>query len=273
MRDQGRFEDYERLMRISLEILRGLGAPDDSQAVVIAFSGIANALRLQGKWTEAADFYRRLEEATAGWSPARAGRFRNDIGRVLTLYAMGRTDEGLQAAAQAVEHARSRSNEFELAIAEGNLAIGLAQAGRDPEGLAAFRRAVPVLLSQSREGDEEGSGIAARRQRLTSRVFEGYIGLLARSAAAKEQAAMPVETFPLADTLRGRSVASALAASSARVVSQDNALACSTICWPCRRSSATRGWSNRSGRTSSVCAASTRARVWNWVSGSRPMPT
>ncbi|MEI7871629.1 MAG: CHAT domain-containing protein [Alphaproteobacteria bacterium] len=224
LRDQGRFEELEKLSRVSLEILQALGTPEDADSVATSLNVIANALRLQNKWTEADEVYAIQERAIAGWSRARGARY-NEIGRVLTLYAVGRVDDGLKAASAAVEFARRRSNEFELAVAEGNLGIGLALAGRDPEGLAAFRRAVPVLVARSSEGDDDGGGTANRRQRLTARIFEAHIALQARSAVPAEQAAMPVDTFPLADMLRGRSVASALAASSARVVSQDSALA------------------------------------------------
>jgi CHAT domain-containing protein len=225
LRDQGRFEEFEKLLRVAFEIIQSLGAPDDAEGVVVSLNGIANALRLQGKWSEAAEVYGIQDRAIAGWTPARATRYRNEIGRILTLYSMGRMDEGLQAASGAIEFSRRRGNEFELAVAEGNLGIGLALAGRDPEGLAAFRRAVPVLVARSSEGDDDSGGPANRRQRLTARIFESHIALQARSAVPAEQAAMPAETFPLADMLRGRSVASALAASSARVVSQDSALA------------------------------------------------
>ncbi|HLM11528.1 MAG TPA: CHAT domain-containing protein, partial [Reyranella sp.] len=184
-------------------------------------------LRLQGKWAEAAEMYDIQERAIAGWSPNRAARYRLDIGRILTLYSVGRMAEGLEAAAAEVERRRARggADNFEYAVGEGNLGIGLALAGRDAEALAAFRRSVPLLAAQSNDGDEDGSGIANRRQRLTARIFEAQIALLARSAVPAEQASLPGATFALADTLRGRSVAAALAASSARVVSQDSALA------------------------------------------------
>jgi len=222
LRDQGRFAEYEGLMRISLETLQAMGTPEDSLWVVTAHNGIANGLRLQGRFAEAAEAYALQDRAIADWPADRAARFRNELGRIFTLYAVGRTGEGLEAAAAAVTMTRTRGDEFTLAVAEGILAIGLSTAGRDAEALATFRRPVPVLLSQSTESEEDG-GAASRRQRLTARIFESYIGLMARSAAT--QPTMATETFPLADRLRGRSVASALAASSARVVSQDGALA------------------------------------------------
>lgn len=222
LRDQGRFAEYEALMRISLETLQAMGVPEDSLWVVTAYNGIANGLRLQGRFAEAAEAYALQDRAIADWPVDRAARFRNELGRILTLYAVGRTGEGLEAATAAVTMARSRGDEFASAVADGILAIGQSAAGRDPEALANFRRAAPVLLSQSSEAEEDG-GTASRRQRLTGRIFESYIGLMARNAAT--QPSMAAETFPLADRLRGRSVASALAASSARVVSQDSALA------------------------------------------------
>ncbi len=223
LRDQGRFEEMEKLSRQALEILRTLGTPDESEAVVIGLNTVANALRLQGKWVEAEATYAVQDRVIRDWEPRRSARYRDGIGRILTLYAVGRVADGLETATAGVERQRERGDSFEQAVQEGNVGIGLTLAGRDPEALAAFRRAVPVLARRSSEGDDDGP--ANRRQRLTARIFEGHIALLARSAVPAEQVALPTETFPLADTLRGQSVAAALASSSARVVSQDSVLA------------------------------------------------
>ena len=228
LRDLGRFAEMEQLNRATLEILRGIGAADNAETTVAMLGGIANALRLQGKWTEAAEIFDLQRQAIPDWDVRRAkGIQQNDVGYILTMYAVGRTAEGLKAALAEVAQLRARlgTGSFDYAVAEGHLAIGLALAGRDAEALAAFRRAVPVLTAQSSEGDEDGAGVAHRWQRLTARIFEAQIALMARSKVPAEQQRLPVETFPLADSLRGRSVAVALAASSARTVSQDRVLA------------------------------------------------
>ena len=63
--------------------------------------------------------------------------------------------------------------------------------------------------------------VAARNVRL-QRIVEAYIGVLARTNALNDVA---VETFALADAIRGHSVQKALADSSARMVAKDPALA------------------------------------------------
>ncbi len=79
-------------------------------------------------------------------------------------------------------------------------------------------------MEASRENadDEDTTVVAARSQRL-QQIVEAYFTILARQ---KDPAAdVGVETFSLADAVRGRSVQQALAASSARSTAKDPALA------------------------------------------------
>lgn len=225
LRDQGRFEESEKLLRINLEILRALGFPEESDPLVNASADLANLVRLQGRWAEAAAMYAAIDTVIKDWVPAKARRLHNDIGRILTLYNTGNVTAGLEAAssAAAIQRGRVGTGHLNYAVAEGYHALGLALAGRDAAALQAFRAAVPVLVSQS--GDDEGTAGPGRRQRHTIRIIEADISLRARLAGTGDVAAVATETFGLADTLRGRSVASALAASSARGVSQDPVLA------------------------------------------------
>lgn len=225
LRDQGRYEESEQLLRVNIEILRTLGFPEESDPLVNASADLANLVRLQGRWAEAAAMYADIDTVIKDWPPLKARRLKNDVGRILTLYNTGNVTAGLEAAssAAAVQRARVGTGHFNYAVAEGYHALGLALAGRDAAALQAFRAAVPVLVSQS--GDDEGTAGPGRRQRHTIRIIEADISLRARLAGTGDVAALATETFGLADTLRGRSVASALAASSARGVSQDPVLA------------------------------------------------
>ena len=89
------------------------------------------------------------------------------------------------------------------------------RAGRDQDAIREFKAAIPILMASSRENadDDDTTAIAARSQRLQG-IVEAYLNMLAREKNASGD--VGVETFSLADAIRGRSVQQALAASSAR---------------------------------------------------------
>ena len=98
------------------------------------------------------------------------------------------------------------------------------RAGKDAEAIREFKMAIPILLSASRENadDDDTTVVAGRSERLQGLV-ESYIGLLAKTHPGSSDVA--IETFALADSVRGQSVQKALAASSARASVKDPALA------------------------------------------------
>ncbi|MGB6540143.1 MAG: CHAT domain-containing protein, partial [Xanthobacteraceae bacterium] len=83
--------------------------------------------------------------------------------------------------------------------------------------------AMPIMMAAAHENSEEDDPtlVAARNVRL-QRSVEFYIGVLARTGKSNDVA---VETFALADAVRGHAVQQALADSSARMVAKDPALA------------------------------------------------
>ena len=114
---------------------------------------------------------------------------------------------------------------FDTAAARGILAVGYARAGRDADAIREFKAAIPIMMTASREnsGDDDPTVVAARNVRL-QRIVEAYIGVVARSGSASNDVA--VETFGLADAVRGHAVQRALANSSARLLAKDPALRC-----------------------------------------------
>jgi CHAT domain-containing protein len=98
------------------------------------------------------------------------------------------------------------------------------RAGRDAEAIREFKAAIPILMSSSRENadDENTTVVAARSQRLQG-IVEAYMTMLAREK--NPEGDVGVETFSLADSIRGRSVQQALAASSTRAAAANPALA------------------------------------------------
>ena len=79
------------------------------------------------------------------------------------------------------------------------------------------------MASARDTADEDDPTVVAARSARLQRIVESYIGVLARGATKSNDIA--VETFGLADAIRGHSVQKALADSSARMVAKDPALA------------------------------------------------
>ena len=221
--EQGRFGEAEQLSRAQIEINRVLGIAKDSENFASALVQLASVLNLQGRWDEAAQLYAELDDATAQWAPARREAISLNTNQIATLYNTNNLALGITAAERLLERRRERFGEqhYDTALARGVLAMGLARAGRDADAMREFKLAVPVLTAASRETDTDDASDNAAREQRTTLVIESYIALLARNSSADA----PMESFRLADIVRGRSVQNALAASSARAVARNPALA------------------------------------------------
>jgi CHAT domain-containing protein/tetratricopeptide (TPR) repeat protein len=224
--DEGRYEEAEKLTRISLEIQRTVGVGDDAQMSAQILSRLGAVLTFQRKLDGAAAVYAELDRAIAKWEPQRREVLELNGSRINAMFASGQIEAGL-AAAQALlkrEIARVGEKHFDAASARGILAVGLMRAGKDVDAIREFKTALPVLLAASRENadDDDASVVAGRSQRLQG-IVEAYIKLLANTQAGSSDVA--ADTFSLADSIRGRSVQQALAASGARASIKDPALA------------------------------------------------
>jgi CHAT domain-containing protein len=221
--EQGRFGEAERLARIQLEVQRTMGVAADSDNVTSALNQLASIFNLEGRWSEAAEAYAALDEATRNWPPARKEALILNTNHIATLYNTNNLSVGIAAAERLLTRQRGRFGEQhqETALARGMLAIGLSRAGRDAEAAREFKIAIPLLMATSRNTDTDDAIDTAAREQRTAVVVEAYIQLLARSAAPDAGA----ESFRFADVVRGRSVQKALAASSARAATRNPALA------------------------------------------------
>ena len=225
--EQGRYSEAEKLARVSLEISRAVGVAEDSQSTVHLLSSLAGILNLQHKRKAAAEIYAEIDRAMTNWDPERRQTFDLNGSRINSLYASGQIERGI-AAAQALlkrEVTRVGEKHYDTAIARGILAIGYMKANRDADAAREFRAAIPQLMAAARENadDENTTVVAARSDRLQN-IVEAYITLLDRGQAGNGDEAA-VETFALADAIRGQSVQQALVASSARMLTNDRALA------------------------------------------------
>lgn len=226
--EQGRLAEAEKMARTAAEIYREIGYDENAQAALNTQRAIANTLTLQRRWPEVAELYEKMMAATADWGEGRARAIRRNPARILTLARTGRGSDAVDVAEQTVKLKAERMGDkhFEVAMDRGLLGIALASAGRDPEAMAAFRNAVPILLSASRQAETEDAGLATR-DFFVQTIIEDYIVLLARVQGTPAGAGIDAgsESFRLADAARGRNVQRALAASAARASVRDPKLA------------------------------------------------
>ena len=226
MIDEGRYADAEKLYRAALDIQRTLGIRDDSQATAGALSQLGAVLVFQRKSKEAAAVYADLDRAIANWEPGRKQLLELNGSRITALYASGQIAEGLAAAQSLISKRSAQLGErhFDTADARGTLAMGYALAGREGDALRELKAAIPILMAASRENADDDDTINVARSQRLQNIVESYIGLLATTnGGAAGQASL--ESFALADAIRGQSVQRALSQSSARSVAKDPALA------------------------------------------------
>ena len=223
--EQGRYQEAEKLARSAVDVQRTIGIADDAPEFVSILSQLGNILVLQRKTKQAAAIYAQLDKAIAQWTPEQREAFELNGSRIAALYATGQIDEGIKAAEGLVKRQTTRTgaNSFDTAQARGVLALGYARAGRDADAVREFKAALPILMAATRESDEDDPTLVAARNARLQRIVEAYIGVLARGTTVSNDVA--VETFGLADAVRGHAVEQALADSSARLVAKDPALA------------------------------------------------
>ena len=223
--EQGRYREAEKLARSALDAQRTMGIGDDLPQSVHLLSGLGNILVAQRRLKEAAVVYAELEKALARWSPQEREAFELNGSRIAALYATGQLDAGIAAADALVklQIARTGPNSLDTASARGTLAVGYARARRDADAIREFKATIPILMAATHETDDDDPTLVAARSARLQRIVEAYIGVLARSPNPSNDVA--VETFALADAIRGHAVEQALADSSARMVAKGPALA------------------------------------------------
>jgi CHAT domain-containing protein len=225
--EQGRYKEAEQLIRVAIEINNTLGVASDSQSTVTYMSRLANVLNLQHKRRPAIAVYAEIDKAMANWDAQRREVFDLDGSRIASLYAAEQTARGIELAERLLKRniARFGEGRYDTAVAHGIVAIGYMRAKRDADAAREFRTAIPVLLAEERENNDNDNAtlVAARSERVRN-IVEAYIALLDRNRSGDSEYAA-LESFALADAIRSQSVQQALNASSARTGTGDPALA------------------------------------------------
>ena len=223
--DQGRYAEAESVLRASLQIRRTIGVAGDSPGMATSLYHLARVISFQRRYKESEAVFAELDAAIKDWEPKRRQGFELDSSRVYQQYSSGQVEAGIKAAEALLARTISRygDNHPSIPISRGLMAVGLARAGRQADAIREFKAAISKLAATTREeGQEDNEFAAAARTQGMQLIVEEYIALVARMQPGESEIA---ETFEVADVVRAQSVQRALAASSARLVSQDAKLA------------------------------------------------
>ncbi|MCG8547777.1 MAG: tetratricopeptide repeat protein, partial [Alphaproteobacteria bacterium] len=217
---QGRAVEAEGLARALVDIYQKMGVPADSYRLALARRDLADTLVVQRKWPAALEQFDAIKSGLASDRETFERFFAADLAWALALLGADRTDEARGIADAAFQRNRETvgAKHYNTAEAQGVLAIALARLGERKAALAAFAEALPILLTRSRQTEDETTTKAARARRLEW-ILEGYIDLLAADGTADPKAA--AEAFRVADVARGRSVQRALSSSAVRAAAKD----------------------------------------------------
>ncbi len=213
-----------------VDILLKIGAPADSLTLAAARGQVGEMLVAQGQWEEALDEFEAIRQGLANDAETFDRFFAANLSWALALRGAERAGDARAIAKSALERNQRTvgHKHYNTAEARGVMAMALAELGKRKEALAAFTEAVPILLSRSRQADDENTTISAKEHRLDL-ILESYIGLLVdiRGTAIENESSIDAtaEAFRLADVARDRSVQRALSASGARAAARDLDLA------------------------------------------------
>jgi CHAT domain-containing protein len=218
MTEQGRLGEAEGLARKALELAQ-VGGMKAYGPIRI---NLANVLALQGRWAEAWQEFETTRQGLSNAPEELEVHLRNNLALPIVMIKTGRAAEAVRMLGAQVQRQLAALGDKDYGTAElrGIYAMALAESGQRDQALAEFGQAVPVLLSRSREADDDASSGTARDQRLRL-ILEANM----RLTAERDGAAAAAEVFQLAEAARGRSVARALAASAARAAASNPALA------------------------------------------------
>ena len=227
---QGRYAEAEKLARAVIDIFGKIGASPETRYLASARQRLAETLVNQERWDEALVEYDKIGKALSSDLTTFNSYFSGDPNWALALIGVGRAGEARAMAERAVarHHKTLGDKHAKTALTRAVLASALVRLGARKEALAAFRKAVPILLSRSRGSNDESTSKGAQELRLTI-ILESYISLLAdiRGTDIERNAGLDAaaEAFRIANVARGRLVQNALTATAARSAAHDPQLA------------------------------------------------
>ena len=219
--EQGRFAEGEKLVRATIDIYRKIGAPSDANILNFTRGTLATVLARQERWQESYREYSDIWNNTKDDPKLQDRLLKSNLTWFITLLKTGKTSDVLNTI-EDLNRKRLRlftASKKLTAQLNGIHAMALADAGRHKESLAAFRKAVPVLLDRAARSDTAESA-ASTGTWINDMILDRYLRFLGdiENSATGSQAGLniPEEAFRVADVIRSRSVQSALSSSAAR---------------------------------------------------------
>ena len=228
--EQGRYVDAEALADATVRLYEAMCAAPESLSLAAARDVLGKSLVAQERWTDAIAVYEAARVAMANDVKSYDRLFAGNLYRALALLRAGRTAEAAKGLTMALERNRERLGDkhYKTAEIQGFLAMARAVDGDQAGALQDFAAATKILLTRSRDSDDEDSSFKARDRRLAV-VLGAYIGLLADVRGTSLESAAGIdaagEAFRLAEVARARAVQRALSASGARAALTDPGLA------------------------------------------------
>ena len=227
---QGRFDDAETLGRTGIDIQTKAGMSPSSRKIAQARRFFVGVLVSKQDWRGALEVVEQARSDLKKYPKLFARMFDRHSSVPIALLRAGQAEEAVTMLFDAHQRTKNRLGEKHGKTAKWGMLLAMARAetGDKAAALEGFRKVIPVLLSRSRQSDDEDSEEAAADQTL-GMVLESYIGLLAdvRGTDLEREAGIDAaaEAFRIADVARGRSVQSAVVASGARAAADSPELA------------------------------------------------
>ena len=229
--EQGRYEESAKLSMTGIDILRTAGASEASQAAAKIFVLGADTEAALGNWQAALRRYDEIETVIEDDPRIFRTVLTNNLNWIRALIEDGRFKKARQGLVFLVEK-RKRvlgDDHYRTAEAIGFQAVLDARTGDMDAAWSKFRAAVPTLMQSQGAGGETGRLADRPTDQRLKFILEAYLNLLHRAhldgMSTSASVDPVVESFRIADRLRGGAVQRALAASAARFAIGDSGLA------------------------------------------------
>lgn len=221
--EQGRYAEAAKLSEEALKAYASAGARPESISVIFTRKHYGAALAAQGHYAEALKIF-NLNAGVQQQNPELVRRIGiGDLDWILALLRTGDAGGAERLATRMLTFVTQRFGDNALKTHEirAFLAISSAQQGDFVKAKSLFEIAVPPLIEQLRNSNDNETSSLRRQQRLTI-ILESYIHTLSELGKRPEDAfSAAEESFRLADIARSSNVQRALTASAARTTLHD----------------------------------------------------
>jgi CHAT domain-containing protein len=219
---QGRLDDAEKLLRIAVRTLENAGVSAESYMMIESMIRLGEVLAAKGEFHQAAAHFDLVQSGIKENRFLYEKYFKRNVTIMNTLLRTGRLDEAAQQieTVYAINASTYGAEHYLTREVQGLRGMALALQNRNREAFTDFSLAMPVLLKKS-----STKSLDYTKHNQLKIIIESYMKLLAKWAGEGQGQDLEInpaaEAFRLADAISGRSVGSAIVASSARVATHD----------------------------------------------------